>query len=64
MPFVKQAAAKIPDTSTVELTNTEMAMVRKALDYYGDMVADGQGYSAGEKYWNLINKFYSKNIRR
>ena len=42
---------------SVELTNEEVKMIANALSYYGDKIADTQGYSAGEKYWNLITKF-------
>lgn len=42
---------------TVELTKKEIRMIKDALDYYGDMVADTKGYSSGEKYWDLMNKF-------
>lgn len=41
---------------TVELTNTEIKMITDALNYYGDEVADNQGYSSGERYWDLMNK--------
>lgn len=42
---------------TVELTKKEIRMIKDALDYYGGMVADTKGYSSGEKYWDLMNKF-------
>lgn len=41
---------------TIELTNKEKEMIKKALNYYGDKLADTQGYSSGEPYWDLINK--------
>lgn len=41
------------------LTEQEKALVFKALDAMGDKVADTQGFSAGEKYWNLKEKFES-----
>lgn len=40
----------------LRLTSKEKEMINKALDYYGDKLADSQGYSSGEKYWNLANK--------
>ena len=43
--------------TTVELTNKEIKMIKNALNYYGDKLADTQGYSAGEKYWDLMEKF-------
>ena len=48
---------KSPKTKPVELTNKEIMLVREALDCYGDEVADSQGYTSGEKYWNLMHKF-------
>lgn len=48
---------KTPKTKPVELTNKEIMLVREALDCYGDEVADSQGYTSGEKYWNLMHKF-------
>ena len=45
---------------TVELTSKEIRMIKDALDYYGDMVADTKGYSSGEKYWDLMEKFNTK----
>ena len=42
--------------TTVELTNKEIEMIKKALNYYGDKLADTLGYSAGEKYWDLMEK--------
>lgn len=41
----------------VELTKKEIKMIKEALNYYGDEVADRQGYSSGEKYWDLMEKF-------
>lgn len=41
---------------TVELTSKEIKMIKEALDYYGDELADSQGYSVGEKYWVLKEK--------
>ena len=41
----------------VELTKKEAEMIKKALDYYGDKVADRKGYSHGEIYWDLMEKF-------
>ena len=43
--------------TTVELTNKEKEMIKKALNYYGVKLVDTQGYSEGEKYWDLMNKF-------
>lgn len=37
----------------IELTKNEMEMLFKALDFYGDKVADSQGYSSAEPYWDL-----------
>lgn len=48
------------DEVSPKLTRKEKKMVKKALDYYGDILADTIGYSAGEKYWDLINKFQNK----
>lgn len=31
-------------------------LIQKALEYYGDKKADAEGYSAGEKFWDLANK--------
>lgn len=46
--------------TTVELTNKELAMIKESLNYYGDKLADTRGFSAGEKYWDLMEKFNSK----
>ena len=44
-------------TCTKELTNKEKQMIYKALNYYGDFLANKIGYSTGEEYWNLMQKF-------
>lgn len=41
----------------VKLTNKEIRMIKEALNYYGDKLADTRGFSAGEKYWDLMEKF-------
>lgn len=43
----------------LQLTAEEKGLVIKALDAMGDKVADTVGYSAGEKYWDLKEKFES-----
>lgn len=40
-----------------ELTDEEKEMIKKALDYYGNRLADTEGYSSGEQYWDLMNRF-------
>lgn len=45
------------EESTVKLTDEEKEMIKKALNYYGIRLADTQGYSAGEPYWDLMNRF-------
>ena len=47
-------------TRKVELTAKEQSMIRAALDYYGDSLADSEGYSSGEKYWDLKEKLDTK----
>ena len=42
---------------TINLSSDEVEMVKRALNYYGDKIADSEGYSSGEAYWNLINLF-------
>ena len=37
-------------------TMCEIDLIKKALNYYGDKIADSQGYSNGEPYWDLIAK--------
>lgn len=52
------------EPETIQLTEREKGLVAKALDFYGDRVADTQGYSAGEKYWDLKAKLEGvKNIQ-
>lgn len=41
----------------LQLTAEEKGLISKALDAMGDKVADSQGYSAGEQYWDLKEKF-------
>lgn len=41
----------------IQLTTEEKGLIAKALDFAGDRVADTQGYSAGEKFWELKEKF-------
>lgn len=43
--------------SADKLTDEEKEMIKKALNYYGDKLADTQGYSSGEPYWDLMNRF-------
>lgn len=40
-----------------EITDEERTLIKQALDFYGDYIADRVGYSSGEKYWDLMNKF-------
>lgn len=40
-----------------ELTGEEKEMIKKALNYYGNRLADTEGYSSGEPYWNLMSRF-------
>ena len=49
--------------ATVKLTKKEIEMIKVALDYYGDKIADALGYSAGEKYWDLISKIDETNTK-
>lgn len=44
----------------VSLTPSEVKLIAKALNYFGDKVADSKGYSEGEKYWDLISKFLNE----
>lgn len=46
-----------PITSIDELTKEEKEMIKKALNYYGIRLADTEGYSSGEPYWDLMNRF-------
>lgn len=39
------------------LTDEEKEMIKKALNYYGNRLADTEGYSSGEPYWDLMNRF-------
>ncbi len=41
----------------LQLSVKEKELVVKALDAMGDRVADTEGYSSGEKYWDLKEKF-------
>ena len=43
--------------SVDELTDDEKEMIKKALNYYGTRLADTEGYSSGEPYWDLMNRF-------
>lgn len=43
--------------SVDELTDEEKEMIKKALNYYGDRLANTHGYSSGEPYWDLMNRF-------
>lgn len=45
------------EAETIQLTEYEKGLVAKALDFYGDRVADAVGYSAGEEYWDLKARF-------
>jgi len=42
---------------TINLSSEEVEMICNALNFYGDKVADSEGYSSGERYWNLIELF-------
>lgn len=44
----------------LQLTAEEKGLIAKALDAMGDKVADTQGYSSGEPYWDLKEKFEVK----
>ena len=44
----------------IPLTLSEVKLITGALDFCGDKVADANGYSAGEKYWNLCDVFQQK----
>lgn len=46
-----------PITSSDELTQEEKEMIKKALNYYGNRMADTEGYSSGEPYWDLMTRF-------
>ena len=41
----------------ITLTLSEAKLIAGALNYAGDKAADANGYSAGEKYWDLRDKF-------
>ena len=41
----------------ISLTLSEAKLIAGALNYAGDKAADVNGYSAGEKYWDLCTKF-------
>ena len=41
----------------VPLTKEEITLIKKSLDLTGDRLADREGYSSGEKYWDLKQKF-------
>lgn len=41
----------------LQLTEHEKMLVAKALDVMGDKVANSEGYSSGEEYWSLADKF-------
>ena len=41
----------------ITLTLSEAKLIAGALNYVGDKAADANGYSAGEKYWDLCTKF-------
>jgi len=53
------------DTVKVDLTIQELDMIKKSLDVMGDQMADREGYSAGEEYWDLKEKLssYKKNVK-
>lgn len=40
----------------LELNNEEKDLIIKALDFMGNYVADKEGYSSGEKYWDIKDK--------
>jgi len=44
------------DLVNVFLSRDELNLIVKALDSVGDRVADKEGYSSGEKYWDLKEK--------
>ena len=41
----------------ITLTLSEAKLIAGALNYAGDKAADANGYSSGEKYWDLCTKF-------
>lgn len=44
------------ETIKVSLTKDEIALVKQSLDMMGDRLADKEGYSSGEKCWDLKQK--------
>jgi len=40
----------------IHLNKHEIDLICKALDTAGDMIADREGYSSGEEYWDLKTK--------
>lgn len=46
---------------TVELSKEEITMIAGSLDYFGDKIADCEGYSKGLKYWELCAKIRKLN---
>ena len=45
------------EEKNISLTLSEIKLITGALNYAGDKAADANGYSAGEKYWDLCTKF-------
>lgn len=43
---------------TVSVTISEAKCIAEALNYFGDKIADSRGYSAGEKYWDISDKYW------
>lgn len=47
------------ESVSVDLTVQELDMIKSALDVMGDQMADREGYSSGEEYWDLKEKLSS-----
>lgn len=54
---IEMSSAIVWNEFTPKLTTIEKDMIKSALIYFGDKLADAQGYSEGEKYWDLAKKF-------
>ena len=40
----------------ISVSGRELEIIKKALDMTGDRIADSEGYSSGQEYWNLKEK--------
>lgn len=53
---VHRSNHEVAETYSVTLTKQELDMIKKSLDVMGDQLADREGYSSGEEYWDLKEK--------